>query len=57
MTKVEKETEDKVLFHNFDDVKFISENTIGLVYEGSLSYLGEEVENLFDHEGIKVINM
>ena len=46
-----------VVFHNFDDVKFISENTIGLVYEGSLSYLGEEVENLFDHEGIKVINM
>ena len=44
-------------FHDFSDVIFISENTIGFLYEGNLAYLGEEVESLFLYDKVKVINI
>ena len=44
-------------YHYFNDIIFISENTIGFIYEGHLAYLGEEVENLFEYDNIEVINV
>ena len=44
-------------FHDFSDVEFISENTIGFLYEGNLAYLGDEVESLFVYDKVKVINV
>ena len=45
------------LHHEFTYVEFISENTIGFVYEGALSYLGQEIEDLFYMDESKVINI
>jgi len=46
------------VYHEFIHVEFISENIIGFIYEGDLSYLGEEVENLFDMDNnLRIINV
>ena len=44
-------------YHDFSDIIFISENSIGFIYEGHLAYLGEDVENLFEYDNIEVINV
>ena len=43
--------------HEFTYAEFISENTIGFVYEGALSYLGQEIEDIFYMDESKVINV
>ena len=43
------------IYHEFIHVEFISENIFGVLYEGNLSYLGEDIENISDIDGKNII--
>ena len=45
------------IYHEFIHVEFISENIFGVLYEGNLSYLGEDIENISDIDGKNIINV
>ena len=45
-------------YYALKHVEFISKNTIGIIYEGGLNYLGDEVDDLFEiTDSTKIINI
>ena len=51
-----KKDDNREINNEFIHVEFINENNVGIIYQGNLSFLGDEVINLCHFDNIKVIN-